>query len=83
MTVEQAAEYLQLTTDTIRRGARNGKIPAARVGRRWRFLQPELDAWLSAGGDEPEIDAWAVQEILKAASEERLTDEQAKAKLGL
>jgi excisionase family DNA binding protein len=85
MTVEQAAEYLQLTTDTVRRGARTGRIPAARVGRRWRFLQPELDTWLSAGGDrsECELDAWLVRESDTALGGERLTDEQVKAKLGL
>jgi len=84
MTVDQAAEYLQLTADTIRRGARTGKIPAARIGRRWRFLQDELDAWLSAGGDqpEPEIDAWLVRESEKVLQHgERVSREEAKAAL--
>ena len=74
LTVEQAAEYLQLTADTIRRRARGGRIPAARIGRRWRFPQPELDAWLSARGEEPEVDAWLVRESDKVLDGERGRD---------
>ena len=85
MTVEQAASYLQLTPDTVRRGARTGKIPAARVCGRWRFLQDELDRWLKSGGenDEPELDAWLVSEADKALHDKRYTSEEVKAALGL
>lgn len=50
MTAEQAAEYLQTSVYTVKRRARDGTIPAAKIGREWRFLRSELDAWLSAGG---------------------------------
>ena len=85
MTVEQAALYLQLTPDTVRKGARTGKIPAARVCGRWRFIQDELDAWLKAGGsrEEPEVDAWLVAEADKVYHGKRLSNEEVKAALGL
>ncbi len=50
MTAEQAAEYLQTSVYTVKRHAREGTIPAAKLGREWRFLRSELEAWLSAGG---------------------------------
>lgn len=85
MTVEQAAQYLQLKPDTVRRGARTGKIPAARVCGRWRFLQDELDAWLRSGGssDETDFDTWLAAEADKAFCDKRYSSEEVKAALGL
>lgn len=37
MTVEEVAEYLGLSKPTIYKLARRGEIPAAKVGRSWRF----------------------------------------------
>ena len=50
MTAQQAAGYLQTSRDTIVRKARAGLLPAAKLGREWRFRKADLDAWLSAGG---------------------------------
>jgi excisionase family DNA binding protein len=36
MTVDQVAEYLKLHPLTIRHLAREGEIPAFKVGRQWR-----------------------------------------------
>jgi len=51
MTPPQAAEYLGLDIKTITRWARQGAIPAYALGdgkrKFWRFLQAELDAWLT------------------------------------
>jgi excisionase family DNA binding protein len=44
LTVEQVAEYLQLDPETVRRAARKGELPGARIGRRWRFRKEDLDA---------------------------------------
>ncbi len=51
MTAEQAAEFLQTSRDTVLRKARAGTLPAAKLGREWRFRRADLDAWLAAGGD--------------------------------
>jgi excisionase family DNA binding protein len=45
MTVEQAAEYLELDPLTVRRLAREGAIPACKLGRQWRMKRELLDRW--------------------------------------
>jgi len=37
LTVEQIAEYLQMSTSSIYKMAQRGKIPAYKVGKQWRF----------------------------------------------
>ncbi len=51
MTAQQAAEFLQTSRDTIIRKARAGELPAAKLGREWRFRRADLDRWLRRGGD--------------------------------
>jgi excisionase family DNA binding protein len=41
----EAANFLHLHPATIKRMAREGKLPAFRIGNRWRFRPSELDAW--------------------------------------
>ncbi len=43
LTVAQAAEYLQVNPETVRRAARAGRLPAARIGRQWRIRRADLD----------------------------------------
>jgi excisionase family DNA binding protein len=50
LTARQAAQFLQLSERTVKLKARTGEIPAAKVGRDWRFLSDELEEWLRAGG---------------------------------
>lgn len=47
MTSLEAAEYLQMHVKTVCRLAKEGKIPARKVGSEWRFLRTVLDSWLS------------------------------------
>jgi len=42
----QAAALLQVHPKTLQRMAREGRVPAHRVGDLWRFRASELDAWL-------------------------------------
>lgn len=46
LTVKQVAEYLQLKESTIYSWAQDGKIPAIKIGRTWRFRRADLDTWL-------------------------------------
>ena len=46
MTLQEVAEYLQLSKDMIYRLAQNGRIPASKVGSRWRFRQERIDRWM-------------------------------------
>ncbi|MBU8869417.1 MAG: helix-turn-helix domain-containing protein [Gemmatimonadales bacterium] len=47
MTSVEAAEYLKMHVKTVCRLAKEGKIPAKKVGSEWRFLRPVLEQWLS------------------------------------
>ena len=48
MTIEQVAQFLQLQPETVRTMARQGRIPALRVGRLWRFDRKQIEIWLAA-----------------------------------
>jgi excisionase family DNA binding protein len=45
-TVQEVAEYLRLDSSTIRAMAREGKLPAIKVGRVWRFQKTALEEYL-------------------------------------
>jgi len=48
MTLEEVADYLRLSKDTVYRLANTGKLPASKVGNQWRFRRDDVDAWLEA-----------------------------------
>ena len=48
---EQAAALLQIHPKTLQKLARQGKLPATRIGDLWRFRASELDRWLRTGVD--------------------------------
>jgi excisionase family DNA binding protein len=47
MTSVEAADYLKMHVKTVCRLAKEGKIPAKKVGSEWRFLRAVLDRWLA------------------------------------
>ncbi len=46
LTIAQVAEYLGLHELTVRRLAREGAIPALKLGRQWRVKRDLLDKWI-------------------------------------
>ena len=46
MTLREVADYLQLSKDSIYRLAQSGRIPASKVGNRWRFKRERIDRWM-------------------------------------
>lgn len=46
MSIDELAEYLQLSPATIHRLAREGALPGRKFGRRWWFSASAVDAWL-------------------------------------
>lgn len=46
LTIDQAAEYLQLSRATIYRLIKNGEIPVKRIGERYRFSRRKLLGWI-------------------------------------
>ena len=57
MTPEEAAELLRVSVYTLQEYARNGVIPAIKVGRVWRFSERELAAWLAEQHSGPTYEA--------------------------
>ena len=52
MTIEEVAKYLKMKPQTIYTWAQNGKIPAAKIGKEWRFRRSILDEWFNQHIDE-------------------------------
>ena len=48
MTVADVARYLKLKPQTIYKWAQEGAIPAAKLGKEWRFKRSVIDAWIDA-----------------------------------
>ena len=49
MTTKEIAKYLKLHEITICKYAAEGKIPAIRIGRVWRFDKEAIDRWIGGG----------------------------------
>jgi excisionase family DNA binding protein len=47
MTLEEVADYLRLKPQTIYTWAQEKKIPAAKLGKEWRFRRSLIDKWFN------------------------------------
>ena len=54
MNVEEVAGYLRVAPATVYRLAQRGEIPAAKVGRVWRFQKEAINRWLAAQAESTE-----------------------------
>ena len=45
---EQAAELLSVHPKTVKRLAAEGRIPAMKIGKLWRFRPSALDSWVQS-----------------------------------
>jgi PTS system nitrogen regulatory IIA component len=52
MTIEEVAKYMKVKPQTIYTWAKDGKIPAAKVGKEWRFRKSVIDRWFNEHMDE-------------------------------
>lgn len=46
MSIFEAAKYLGISVFSLRKLARESRLPAGKVGRQWRFRQEDLDTFL-------------------------------------
>lgn len=46
MTAKEVAEYLNLHPLTVHKYAREGKIPAFKIGSDWRFHKKYIERWI-------------------------------------
>jgi excisionase family DNA binding protein len=49
LTLEQAAELLQIDAEAAAELAESGELPGRRIGETWRFSRAAVLAWLAAG----------------------------------
>ena len=48
LTVAELHGYLKIPKPTLYVMAQNGRIPAAKIGKHWRFRRSDIDEWLKA-----------------------------------
>ncbi|MBI3321504.1 MAG: helix-turn-helix domain-containing protein [Candidatus Omnitrophica bacterium] len=48
LTLQELHGYLKIPKPTLYVLAQSGRIPAAKVGKHWRFRRAEIDQWLKA-----------------------------------
>ncbi len=46
MTIDELAEYLQVSKSSLYKLVQNGHIPGHKVGKHWRFRRLTIDRWL-------------------------------------
>jgi len=63
LTMQQAAELLQVSTRTLQRMVKKGEIPGRQVGSQWRFDRGQLKAWVR-GESSSAATARAQQELI-------------------
>ncbi len=49
MTIAELSKYLKISRSTLYKLAQEGKLPAQKVGRHWRFHREAVDEWLRQG----------------------------------
>jgi len=47
LTLEEVAKYLKVKPQTIYTWVQSGKIPAAKLGKEWRFRKSVVDKWFN------------------------------------
>jgi len=46
LTITELSKYLKISRSTLYKLAQEGKLPAQKVGRHWRFHRGMIDQWL-------------------------------------
>ena len=55
MNIRQASQYLGVSPDTLYKYVNEQKIPAFKLGNRWRFKKSKLDQWMEEKSSEIEV----------------------------
>ena len=57
MNIRQASQYLGVSPDTLYKYVNEQKIPAFKLGNRWRFKKSKLDQWMEEKSNQMEVRA--------------------------
>jgi excisionase family DNA binding protein len=55
MNIRQASQYLGVSPDTLYKYVGEQKIPAFKLGNRWRFKKSKLDQWMEEKSSQMEM----------------------------
>src|SRR5919109_1352138 len=55
MTLREASEYLGISPDTLYKYLSEDRIPAFKLGNRWRFKKDLLDRWMEKKSEHTEL----------------------------
>ena len=55
MTLREASQYLGISPDTLYKYLSENRIPAFKLGNRWRFKKDLLDRWMERKSERTEI----------------------------
>jgi len=65
MTIQQVAQYLQLSEMMVYKLAQSGELPGIKIGRLWRFGKDQIDQWLMQKGKKTSPQSAFVETILQ------------------
>lgn len=49
LSVQEIAQYLGISKETVYRWLESKKIPAHKIGKQWKFQIPEVNSWIKSG----------------------------------
>jgi len=68
MNIRQASQYLGVSPDTLYKYVNEQKIPAFKLGNRWRFKKSKLDQWMEEKSSEMEASTKKAKAASQAAT---------------
>jgi excisionase family DNA binding protein len=69
MNIRQASQYLGVSPDTLYKYVGEQKIPAFKLGNRWRFKKSKLDEWMEQKSSQVEVTSNKPKAAAKAAGQ--------------
>ena len=51
LTLDELSKYLKIPKSTVYKLCQEGRIPAQKVGRHWRFRKQAIDQWLESNNN--------------------------------
>jgi excisionase family DNA binding protein len=49
LTLQELSAYLRIPESTLYKIAREGGVPAQKIGKHWRFNKKAIDSWIASG----------------------------------
>lgn len=49
LSVQEIAQYLGISKETVYRWLESKKIPAHKIGKQWKFQVSEINSWIKSG----------------------------------